>query len=236
MIKTTAARPFEVRHVQLARALFAAIAALMVTFSPDHSAVIGLSIFSGFAMATGLVLLAAAWLVYPAGRRWPSVVLGTLFVIAGLASGVSQLRFVTMFFVIVIAWALATGLVETIVGARGLRQARRLKTADAARSESRDALSIGILTLVLGVALFLVPTQYALEYTVEEADATFTLTGIIIGVGVFGGYAAIVAVYLAIAGFSPRRGTGASVPAAETSAERDAEASPTPVTDERGVA
>ena len=55
------------------------------------------------------------------------------------------------------------------------------------------------------VALLLVPTQYALEYTIEEANATFTLTGIIIGVGIFGGYAAIVAVYLGIAGFSPRK-------------------------------
>ena len=34
---------------------------------------------------------------------------------------------------------------------------------------------------------------------------TFTLTGIIIGVGIFGAYAAIVAVYLAIAGLSPRK-------------------------------
>ena len=33
----------------------------------------------------------------------------------------------------------------------------------------------------------------------------FTLTGITIGVGIFGAYAAIVAVYLAIAGFSPRK-------------------------------
>ena len=49
------------------------------------------------------------------------------------------------------------------------------------------------------------PTQYALRYTIDEANETFTLTGIIIGVGIFGAYAAIVAVYLAIAGFSPRK-------------------------------
>ncbi len=112
-----------------------------------------------------------------------------------------------MFFVIVIAWALLTGLVETITGARGLRAARGLPKTDAARTESRDALTVGILTIALGLGLLLVPTQYALQYTIEDADATFTLTGIIIGVGIFGGYAAIVAVYLAIAGFSPRRPT-----------------------------
>lgn len=63
---------------------------------------------------------------------------------------------------------------------------------------------IGVITVILGVALLFVPTGYALDYTIEEAAQTFTLTGITIGVGVFGGYAAIVAVYLAIAGFSPR--------------------------------
>ena len=72
-------------------------------------------------------------------------------------------------------------------------------------SESRDAVVIGIITLILGLALLVVPTQYALQYTIDEARETFTLTGITIGVGIFGAYAAIVAVYLAIAGFSPRK-------------------------------
>ncbi|HZU93558.1 MAG TPA: acyl-CoA synthetase, partial [Microbacterium sp.] len=49
------ARTFTVRNVQLVRALFAAVAAAMITFSPDHSAAIGLSVFSGFAIATALV-------------------------------------------------------------------------------------------------------------------------------------------------------------------------------------
>ena len=62
--------------MQIARAAFAAIAAMMVTFSPDHSAAVGMSVFSGFAFANGLVLLVASMAVYPAGRRWPAVVLG----------------------------------------------------------------------------------------------------------------------------------------------------------------
>jgi len=200
-----AARTFEVRHLQLARAAIAAITAVMVTFSPDHSAAVGLAIFSGFAFLNALVLLIASRTTYPAGRRWPAVTLGVLSAIAGLAAGIAQLRTVPMFFVIVISWALATGIIETVAAARALRGSRRIQTADAARSESRDGLTIGILTIVLGIALLLVPTQYALQYTIDEADATFTLTGIIIAVGIFGGYAAIVAVYLAIAGFSPRK-------------------------------
>ena len=203
-MSASAPRTFEVRHVQLARAVFAAIAAVMITFSPDHSAPLGLSVFSGFAIATGLVFLLAAWLVHPTGARWPSMLLGIVYVAAGMVAGVTALRSTLMFFAVVIAWAVASGLVETVVGARTLRAAR----ADAAapgRAEGRDSLTIGIVTLVLAAGLLLVPAQYALQYHIEAAGETFTLTGIVIAVGVFGGYAAIVAVYLAIAGFSPRR-------------------------------
>jgi len=210
--RTAQARTFEVRHVQIARAVFAAIAAVMVTFSPDHSAEVGLSVFSGFAIATGLILLLAAWLVYPAGQRWSAVLLGVLSVLAGMVGGIVPLRSVTLFFAVVISWALITGLIELLVGARALRRA-----AATDRSEPRDALTVGILTVGLGLGLLLVPTQYALQYTITDANATFTLTGIIIGVGVFGGYAAIVAVYLAIAGFSPRKASGAGAAPAEVS-------------------
>ncbi|WP_314503276.1 acyl-CoA synthetase [uncultured Microbacterium sp.] len=214
MTTSPAARSFHVRHVQLARAAFAAIAAIMVTFSPDHSAVIGLSIFSGFALATGLVLVAAGWFVYTVDTRWPSVGLGSISVIAGMIAGIAQLRTDAMFFVIVISWALLTGLIETITGARALRAARGLAKMDSARTEPRDGLTVGILTIVLGLGLLVVPAGYALRYTIDEANTTFTLTGIIIGVGLFGGYAAILAVYLGIAGLSPRKPVVTEAPGA----------------------
>ena len=43
-----------------------------------------------------------------------------------------------------------------------------------------------------------------MQYSVDGAGA-LTLTGIILAVGMVGGYTAIVAVFLAIAGFSPNR-------------------------------
>jgi len=229
-----AARTLEVRHVQLARAAIAAIAAVMVTFSPDHSAAVGLAIFSGFAFLNALVLLVASKAVYPPGRRWPSVVLGVLFAVAGLASSIAQLRSITMFFVILIAWALSSGIIETIAGARGLRESRGL-TSEASRSESRDGLTVGILTLVLGLALLLVPTQYSLQYAIEDANATFTLTGIIIGVGIFGGYAAILAVYLAIAGFSPRKALPLITEAPQERVADETSTASAASTDERGA-
>ncbi len=233
MTSAPPARTLEVRHLQLARAAFAALAAVMVTFSPDHSANLGMSIFSGFAILTGMVFLLAAWFIYPAGRRWPAVVLGSVALAAGMAGGLAPLRTVTGYFATVIAWALISGLVESIVGWRDLRHAKlgdtrtrreiapgvadpRPIVAPGPVSESRDGVVVGIATLILGIGLLLVPTQYALQYTIDEAQQTFTLTGITIGVGIFGAYAAIVAVYLAIAGFSPRK------PLATTTAAPDA--------------
>lgn len=192
-------RTFEVRHLQLARALFAAIAAVMITFSPDHSAAVGLAVFSGFAIATGLVFFAAAWLVFPAGRRAPAVLLGTIDLVAGMIAGVAGIRTDALFFGLVIAWAVLSAIVEIVSGIR------RLRTDDSvARAHARETLFVGILAGLLALGIALVPTGFALQYYIEDAGQSFTLTGITIAVGVFGAYAAIVAVYLAIAGFSPR--------------------------------
>lgn len=194
--------------MQLARAVFAALAAVMITFSPDHSAAVGMSVFSGWAIATSIVFFVSIWLVYPAGRRWSSVLLGIVTVLAGMAGGVTTWRTTTVFFVVVIAWALIAGTIETAAGARARRA---LRGSDDARAhgEARDAVTVGILTLLLGLGLLFVPTQYALRYYIEDAGQSFTLTGITIGVGLFGAYAAIVAVYLAIAGLSPRKAAAA---------------------------
>ena len=232
MTSPSSARTFDVRHVQLARAAFAALAAVMITFSPDHSALVGMAVFSGFAIATGLVELLAVWLVYPAGRRWPSAALGGVTILAGMIGGLTPLRTITGFFSIVIAWALVSGAVELIAGLRGLRgpRARREVAHGVAdirpvaetgpRSEARDGVVVGALGLLLGVALALVPSGYSLQYSIEELHQPLTLTGITIGVGLFGAYAAIVAVYLGIAGFSPRRDASAAT-AAPASAPAD---------------
>lgn len=224
-------RTFDVRHVQLARAAFAALAAVMITFSPDHSAAVGMAVFSGFAIATGLVLLLSVWLVYPAGRRWQAGALGGVTLLAGMIGGLGPMRTVAGFFAIVITWALVSGALELIAGSLGLRARTERReiapgVADARppalvgpRSESRDAVVAGAITLLLGVALLFVQPAYALDYTIEEARQTFTLTGVTIGVGVFGGYAAIIAVYLGIAGFSPRP---VAPEAAESPASTDA--------------
>ncbi len=187
-------RAFTVRHVQLLRALFAGIAALMITFSPDHSAAIGFAVFGGFVAMSAVALVLGAWLAVPVGSRWPFVLLAVVDLLAGFLSSVPSWRTEAMFFIVVIVWAAASGLIELLAGLRARR-------TDAA---AKDAITVGALGLILAVILLLIPVGYRLSYSVEGAGA-LTLTGIILAVGMFGGYAAIVAVFLAIAGFSPRR-------------------------------
>lgn len=219
-----ASRTFEVRHLQLARALLAAMAAVMITFSADHSAAVGLAVFSGFAIATGLVLLLAAWLVYRPGSRAAAVLLGVVCLVAGMVTGIPPLRTTALFFVVVITWAAITGVAELVAGLRARR------TGD---PTARDAILIGAVPIALAIGLLLVNPAYSLEYVIREAGpngTSYTLTGITIGVGVFGGYAAIVAVFLGIAGFSPRRAPGVPVPEAASAVidPRPAGAAPTP--------
>lgn len=188
------ARTFTVRNIQLLRALFAAAAALMITFSPDHSAAIGFAVFGGFVAASGFIFVLGAWLTAPAGSRWPYILLATIGLLAAVASGVPTWRTDSAFFIVVIIWAAASGLVELIAGLRARR-------TDAT---AKDAITVGSLGLLLAVVLLIIPAGYSLQYSVDGAGA-LTLTGIILAVGMVGGYAAIVAVFLAIAGFSSNR-------------------------------
>jgi hypothetical protein len=211
---SAASRRFAVRHVQLVRAALAALAAVMITFSPDHSAAVGLAVFSGFGIATALVLGAAVWLTYPKGRRAPVVLLALITLIAGMVTGIGAWRVDAMFFGAVISWAALAGIVELVSGILARRRAADLQE----RSEARDGIVVGSLGILLAIALALVPAGYRLDYVIDDAGA-FELTAITIGVGIFGFYAAIVAVYLGIAGFSPRK---ASAPDAALPAREDA--------------
>lgn len=206
-----ARKPFapSTRHVQLLRALLAAFAALMVTFSPDHSAAVGLSVFSGWAIATGVVLGLGAWTVTRGGHRTVPTLLALACILAGMAAGITGARGAALYFAVIPIWAVIAGALET---GMGVSQRRR-----GDRAVARDTLTIGVLTLVIGVATLLVPSGYALDYFIEDAGRTFTLTGEIIAVGLFGGYAAIVAVFLAIAGLSPASSELEPTTAASTS-------------------
>jgi len=73
---------------------------------------------------------------------------------------------------------------------------------------------VGAFGILLAGALLLIPAGFLQEYTIDKAG-TFLLSGIILGVGLFGGYAAIVAVFLGIAGLTPRRADAVAGPATD---------------------
>lgn len=182
---------FTARHVQLSRAVLAAVAALMITFSPDHSAAVGLSVFGGFAIATALVLVLGAILVYRGTRRWPVLIMSGVSFVLGMTASIPALRSDTLFFVVVIAWAAVTGIVELFSGIR-------FKGTEGAR----DAVLVGGAGLLLALVLLFIPVNLVHEYMTPQGE-TMSLTGIILGVGTFGGYAAVVAVLQGIAGLTP---------------------------------
>src|SRR5690606_36264250 len=127
---------------------------LMITFSPDHSAPIGFAVFGGFVAMSAVALVLGAWLAVPAGSRWPYILLAAVDLLAGFFSSVPGWRTDSMFFIVVIVWAAASGLIELLAGLR----ARRADPAAA-----KDAITVGALGLVLAIVLLVIPVNYALS-------------------------------------------------------------------------
>src|SRR5690606_38333815 len=139
-------------------------------------AAIGFAVFGGFVAMSAVALVLGAWLTVPVGSRWPFALLAVVDLLAGFLSSVPSWRTAAMFFIVVIVWAAASGLIELLAGLRARR-------TDAA---AKDAITVGALGLILAVILLLIPVGYRLSYSVEGAGA-LTLTGIILAVGMFGG-------------------------------------------------
>ncbi len=181
---------FTVREVLWAFAALSAVAAILITFSSDHSAFIGLRSLSGYLTTTGLVAIATAWVVAKPGWRWPWLLIMAVNMVCGAVASMPAVTNVTGFFVVTIVWAALLAIVFFAWG-------RQLRKTDSRRT--RDVFFMGGLTGMLAIALAIVPWHGTWPWQAD--DQTGTLTGISLGVGIFGGYVAIAAVYLAIASF-----------------------------------
>jgi uncharacterized membrane protein HdeD (DUF308 family) len=180
----------------LARALPALVLGLVITFSQDHSARLGLTGFGVFAVVTASVLLASG---LRADRSVRGLVLlqGIVTAVAGIAALVLPSGGLGYFVPVVSAWAIVTGALEAVNGIRFRR----------ARAAARDWLFTGVLTAMLGLVFLLVPQDYADSYAVADtADGTVSgvVTADILLVGILGAWAIILGVQLAIAAFSLR--------------------------------
>jgi uncharacterized membrane protein HdeD (DUF308 family) len=184
--------------VFLVRALVAAVIALSITFSADHSAALGFRLFGAYAIVAGLVIDVSSWRSLPRGvARSVLSVQGAVSIILGAVALAISGGNVAYLLLILGAWAVITGVFELYVGIHS----RRLAIA-----QYRDWIFAGGLALLLAIGVLLVPASYSQHFTGPDGVAR-VLTASVVVVGLFGAYTAILAVYLVIAGLSLKWGT-----------------------------
>jgi len=161
--------------VPVIRGLLAAVAAVVITFSPNHSPEFGSLVFGVWAVVSGLVVGALSLrLVTARGIRSLFAINAVVTVVAGLLALTVPGGGLPFLLYLVSVWAAVTGFVELFAG---LRARGRVAAA-------RDWIAVGGLTALLAIVFLLLPP-----------DA-------VTAVGLLGGYLVIVGVYLIIGGFS----------------------------------
>jgi hypothetical protein len=172
------------------RAVPAAVVALLITFSSDHSTTLGFLSLGSWAIVTAAVLGFGAirgfvprvhFLVQAA-----TLLAGGIVAIAANREAVSVLLFLTStLFAVTAITEIAAG-----VARRGVAQAR-------------DWIFTGGLSALLAIAVLVIPADFNQTISVP-GKVVPPLTASVIVVGLLGAYFAIAAVYLVIAGLSLR--------------------------------
>ena len=152
------------------------VAAAIITFSRNHSTVVGLSVFAGFAIVAAVVMLLSVVRVPLTGSD--RIIFGIQAVVTFITGVIAAINLgggLSALVLVLSTWAAVTAALELYAGYR-----------QTDRAISREWLTIGAFTALLAiiVALFPVNDVYA--------------------VGLFGAYGAILGVYLVIAGLSLR--------------------------------
>jgi uncharacterized membrane protein HdeD (DUF308 family) len=176
----------------LARVVPAAIVALGITFSSDHSPLVGYVSLGGFLLVSGAIVLAGALrLILPGVPRTLSIAQGVVMVVGGILSLVFTGPNVALLLFLTSALLGASGIIELIAGlvSRGSNPA------------ARDWIFVGALSAAFAIAFLFIPSDFY-QQVVLEGEARPALTASVILVGAIGAYAAVVAVFLAIAGLS----------------------------------
>lgn len=190
--------------VPIARAIPAAALALAVTFSADHSARFGLVVFGCFGVLAGIVLGVASWRRLRTSGVLPHFLAqAVVTTLAGILALIARDGGTSDLLLILTVFAAITGVLELY---SGLRSRRRFVAAG-------DWIAVGAFTAVAAVALVLIPSGYAQPFTGPDHVAR-VLDASVVAVGLLGAYAAIVTVYLVIAGLSAKWGPQSADPPA----------------------
>ncbi len=176
----------------LARAVPAAVLALAITFSSDHSTTLGYIALGAFSVVAGAVLVAGNARLLDAGlyrtlfiAQGAVTILGGIVALVAVQAGLPFLLFLTT------ALFGVTGILELVAG---LRARGRVAVA-------RDWVFVGAFSAAFALAVLLIPVNYVEVITIPDKEVP-PLTAAIILVGAIGAWAAIVAVYLVIAALS----------------------------------
>ena len=186
------------------RAVPTAALAVVITFSANHSALFGLISFGCFGILAGGCLVALAGLrLAKSGARLYFFAQAILSLLAGIAaltvgignigSAAGQLR---LLLVVLVVFSAGSGLLELYCGLRSSRQ----------YVASADWITVGTLTLILAVALLLIPADFRHNFTGPD-HLKRVLDSSVVVVGLLGAWAAVVTVFSVIAGLSARWGT-----------------------------
>jgi uncharacterized membrane protein HdeD (DUF308 family) len=187
-----AVRPERYWVVPIARALVAAVIAIIITFSANHSAVLGYILFGAFTVVTGVVIAILAFRIQPAGtERTFFFAQSIVSIVLGIVSLLTSTLDVAFLLFLVGAWAIIAGVLELYCGVRARRTL----------AQSRDWRFVGGVTVLFAIAAFLIPANYRDDFTGPDGVAR-SITASTILVGALGVYTAIVCVYLVIGGLS----------------------------------
>ncbi len=179
-------------YVPIARAVPALILATVVTFTAEHSATLGLTTFGLFGLATGAVILVAA--LRQRGVVVERALLGVqggIAILAGAAALAVPGAGLPFLILLLTGFAVVTGFIELYLGVRGRRT----------NSFGRDRIFLGGLTVLLAIAVLLVPPGFVQSFTGPDGVAR-ALTAAVVVVGLLGAYWAIAGIHLVIAGLS----------------------------------
>jgi len=170
----------------LVRAVPAIVLAIVITFSADHSAALGLLTFGVFGVVSGLGIGIVALRGAAGAGRTIQLIQAALTVLAGVAALAVTGGGLPYLVLILSAWAVTTGFLELYLGLR-------------TRGEigARDRMFIGALTIVLAIVVLVVPPDYLQPFAFDEVTGEVTASVII--VGLLGAYWAILGVFLSIA-------------------------------------
>lgn len=183
-------------YVPLARAIPAIVLAIIITFSADHSAGLGLITLASYAAVAGSVIFTVGLLAPQRGvQRTISLTQGAVTLATAIAAFVAAGGGQAYFVFLLTAFAAITGFLELYLGLRS-------RGRDA---YSRDWIFVGGLTALLALAVLLVPPEFIQPYTGPDG-VDRELTASIVVVGLLGAYWAILGVYLVIAALSLKWG------------------------------